>query len=866
MAFCTRAARQRLLITTALATSMLAGAAAAQSAVDEIVVTASRRAEVLSKVAISATAYTQEKMDAQGVKNVDDLVRLTPGIVLTPGRLGSNIAIRGVSSSAGSATTGVYIDDTPIQVRRVGTSSTNAYPVVFDLERVEVLRGPQGTLFGAGSEGGTIRFIQPEPSLTSFSTYIRSEGSYTQDSDFSYEAGLAVGGPIIEDKLGFRASAFFRHDGGWIDKVIGQFQVLDSTGKSGIGSLLFKPTGVYDENTNWSDTKAFRIALAAQVTDNLKITPSLFYQFVHINDNVYDIVPAASDFESGKFVAPQNIPIVDAAHINLPGTKLNEFSDDEIIMPTVKAEWDLGFAQLTSNTAYFYRHNVVQPDYTQLYETTYARRQVPIAGDFAVSPAENRQQGITQEVRLQGSLFEDKLTYVAGVFYSNMRQNAIQNSKVNYVSLVSSIANATVPGFPAPLPAVNNGAPFGPGYSAYINYYGMDLLNGVTTYFAHIYTKEEQAAVFGEVNYQLTDRLKLTLGARAGQNDVYLKPDYNGPNSNLNTPRGYACVPGTGSPGAPACVAVAIGQYKPGEGPFTPAFVTAPSSGSEKSFTPKIGLSFQADNNNLYYVTAAKGFRPGGAQQRQPSTCNDQLASLGYFGADGRPESPVIYGSDSVWSYEVGAKNKFMNGRLAFDSSVYYIDWKEVQSSVSLSTCSQSFFDNLGDATSKGFDIQATMVPVDGLVIGASVGYTDATYNSDTVLGGRRLFTAGSALNGNQPPWTATLSGQYDFVLPVIGLDAYLRGDYTWQSEGDKTGVTDPGSVSYDPVARVRTSTQLLNARVGLQKDDLDLSLFVNNLTNEHPYLGLGHTVNQPYWTSYSQRPRTVGMTLSYRY
>ena len=162
-------------MTTALAG--LTGPTLAQTApaggesqtVSEIVITATRHAESLSKVSQSVVALSEKALDVRGIKGISDISRMTPGVELNPNGFGtqSNIAIRGVSSQVGSATTGIYIDDTPIQTRVVGYSSTNTYPLVFDLDRVEVLRGPQGTLFGAGSEGGTIRFITPQPSLTS---------------------------------------------------------------------------------------------------------------------------------------------------------------------------------------------------------------------------------------------------------------------------------------------------------------------------------------------------------------------------------------------------------------------------------------------------------------------------------------------------------------------------------------------------------------------------------------------------------------------------------------------------------------------------------------------------------------------------
>ena len=135
-----------------------ASTAAAPETIEEIVVTATRRAEALSKVPISVSAFTQETMDEHGIKDFHDLVRYTPGVTID--QTGTNaISIRGISSSGGAGTTGIYIDDTPIQMRSVGFNPDDTLPKTFDLDRVEVLRGPQGTLFGAGSEGGTVRYI-----------------------------------------------------------------------------------------------------------------------------------------------------------------------------------------------------------------------------------------------------------------------------------------------------------------------------------------------------------------------------------------------------------------------------------------------------------------------------------------------------------------------------------------------------------------------------------------------------------------------------------------------------------------------------------------------------------------------------------
>ncbi len=131
---------------------------------------------------------------------------------------------------------------------------------MFDLERVEVLRGPQGTLFGAGSEGGTVRYITPQPSLTDYSGIARSEISFTQDGAPSYEGGAAFGGPVIEDALGFRFSAWYRRDGGWIDQV------------------NYRTDQTTIPNANGTDTYVLRGAITWAPLPQLTITPSIDYQ------------------------------------------------------------------------------------------------------------------------------------------------------------------------------------------------------------------------------------------------------------------------------------------------------------------------------------------------------------------------------------------------------------------------------------------------------------------------------------------------------------------------------------------------------------------------------------------------------------
>ena len=193
-----------LIVSSAVCAVSVAGAASASSGaeaaaaggLEEIVVTATRREEGISKVPISITALSQDALDQRGIRDLTELVGFTTGVSIDT--TGTNqISIRGISSSAGAGTTGIYIDDTPIQMRELGFNPDETLPKTFDLDRVEVLRGPQGTLFGSGSEGGTVRYIMTQPSVTQESTYVRSEAAYTQYGAPSGEVGPIPGVVVV---------------------------------------------------------------------------------------------------------------------------------------------------------------------------------------------------------------------------------------------------------------------------------------------------------------------------------------------------------------------------------------------------------------------------------------------------------------------------------------------------------------------------------------------------------------------------------------------------------------------------------------------------------------------------------------------
>lgn len=839
-------------------------AASSGSTLQEIVVTATRQEQVLSKVPISITAIGQAQMDSQGLKQLDDMERFTPGLKLT--RLDSTganvVAIRGIRSNAGSGTTGIYIDDTPIQVRNLGFGAGTAFPGFFDLERVEVLRGPQGTLFGAGSEGGTIRFIQTTPSLTEYGTYARGEVSGTRNGDPSYEGGAAFGGPIIDDRLGFRMSAFYRREGGFVDGVTGNVTVTDPTGAAYGDSTTFERTGVDAEDINWNSTTAFRAALKFQATDALTITPSFSYQKQHVNDGTGQYSLATSDEGSRNYSRlvnhagdPATNPLLNV--MNVPD---RQEGDDEFYLSALGASWDLGNdIALASNTSYFDRTSDQWFDFTQGYLQFYLLDQFPNGtyarpGQKAMSVYNNSQKNFVQEFRLQSTDRDARLSWVAGVFYSHNKQTADQQIHTNFLDKATSAGfEAWLPG--SGLQAYANGNPYGPGSSALANFLGIDQLPNGIIYTANWETIDEQLAGFAQVDYRVTDALKLTVGLRASQNKLKYNANFGGPETNGNAPFGFpVCFDSEENP---------VGCNIPvGTGVLTPVFPVSSAATKESAVTPKIGLSYELDDSNMLYATAAKGFRPGGASLKVPSVCNPELDDFGYA------TQPQTYDSDSVWSYELGTKNKVFDGRVILDASVYLIKWKDIQASVFLPSCAYDFVDNLANATSQGFDLGFQALVFDGLTMSGTVGYNKSTFDSDAASpGGVVIYSKDSSIPQVGAPWTFSLSGQYDFT--VLGTNnMYLRADVTHAAKEKPYGSTDSGANNYDPLERSVPAYSVVNARVGLEVAGADVSLFIDNLTDENPNLNLNHsdTFDLQDWSNSTLRARTYGLTVTYRY
>jgi len=345
----------------------------------------------------------------------------------------------------------------------------------------------------------------------------------------------------------------------------------------------------------------------------------------------------------------------------------------------------------------------------------------------------------------------------------------------------------------------------------------------------------------------VTEKLKVTAGLRVSNNKLDFAANYASPENNQNSPIG---TPGPVLP---------------------PSYSSNVLSNSERSTTPKFGISYQLDSNNLFYATAAKGFRPGGASQKVPITCNQDLVDFGYVDAAGNPKEPATYKSDSVWSYELGSKNKVLEDRLLIDASVYHIKWSNIQTAVFLTNCAEQFVANFSNATSQGFDASFQVSPMRGLSVMTTLGYNRSRFGADGISpGGVKVVKKDGVVPGSPPPWVYSVSSQYDFRI-MGDTRMYIRADWAGNSRANRVGQTDPSAPNFNPDMSPVDAYSQLNARLGVDLFGADVSLFVNNLTNAHPDLLLQNNsaltgLKRWLWTDQTLRPRTIGLLATYRY
>ena len=615
--------------------------------------------------------------------------------------------------------------------------------------------------------------MTPQPSLDTYSIYGRAEGSGTAGGGGNYEGGVGVGGPIVEDKLGFHVSGWFRQDAGWIDRVD--------------HSTLQTVQG----NANSTGTGVFRAALTFAPTPNLKITPSVFYQF--------------QDFKNTDLYW-RNLSSISANQFR-SGDPLGQPGHDRFLLPSLKINYEVGGLSLTSITSYFRRRSAIALDYSTVVPDVVLGPGAPPYGIPGFTSRTNEydgQENVTQEFRIQPSESGHRLNWVVGAFYQHSHQTSFEGiggSNLDTLFGVPDIAQF-----------------IGPNYQP--GNYALVSINSAV---------DNQYAVYANADFAITSRLKVLAGVRVAKQTSDFVNQQGGPF---------------------------------GGGPL----MTTTSSTSATPITPKFAIDYQADQNNLYYLSAAKGYRNGGGDAPVPiPQCSNDLATIGLNG------TPTSYRSDSLWSYEAGAKNRLLGGLLRLDSSAYYIRWSNIQQQVFLPNCDFKYVANLGSLTSRGFDVQATVEAMSNLTLSAAVGYNDSTYDQNVFAGTTHTTGANSVIVSkgdtiDNPPWNVTLSSHYTFS-PWSDQPAYFDADYVFRSRNNGViASSDPASLSYDPQQARMSQQNVLDLRLGVKIKRVDLSVFSTNVTNSHALtFSLHDALTSPVFKDVSIRPRVIGITAVYR-
>jgi outer membrane receptor protein involved in Fe transport len=884
-------------------------ATAAPTGIEEVVVTATRQTNSVNRVAMSVAAVTQRTLDEQGIKQTQDLTKIVPGLNMVGpaaagnGTTSATFSIRGVVATVGAATTGVYLDDVSLSKRaNTGVAQNNGapLPVLFDFDRVEVLKGPQGTLYGGSSEGGAIRFITASPSLTHMDGLVRTEVNAIDMGGVGYEFGAALGGPIVQDKLGFRVSGLWRRTPGWIDAYSAYDNSLLKKDANGRIDLEVNPQVLWQVTPQFSAkyssyfahgrsdggpgtvTQIFTPAGTPAPANQTFTTPSVCTRTDRPGSIPYaqtgQPTTAIAWNPTNPFTAPNPPGAVDnrpgqvfgcsgpqAANIHLrPSVTYGPFhtGKDVALVITGQSRIDNGTSNdlwvnaLTLNyqTPWFLATSITSllDDQTLLgnqggfedpntqgrtvednnahagFPLFYFAKPGGIVGDYNGGfQGRNFRQQFAQEVRFTSPADAKPFSWVAGFYYADSRTN------VGY----------TYPG---------NGDP------QLLAFYGIDAYTryGILNYgglMARLDADidDKEIAGFADVNWWiLPDRLKLEAGVRyASDTFTYRQLNY--------------------------------GQF----GGRLPDNPTALTQGVAKSnpLAPKFGIEYTIAPDQLIYFTAAKGFRAGGVNpQVAQSTCDAGLTALGITAN----QIPVAYGPDEVWSYEVGEKFRLLDNKMQLNTALYRIDWSGVQATIPIS-CGFNFVMNGGRARSEGFDLQATYHPFGPLTLTLNAGYTNARY-IDPVAGPNPAVQVAHSINAGDgfsiPKWQTSSSIEYDRTLvgPYLG---YARLDWQWQDA--YLNGTSWGTAGFNPNTYHVQAQNTVNLRIGVRRDNVEVNVFSNNITNAHAQLGNagnGHTVcsappaaaanksctsyvtDNPFVSEAFQRPRTVGAQINWRF
>lgn len=807
--------RTKLLRTSSLTALCAMGAVLAAPAVaqdtsddselraDTIIVTATRRAEGVQDIPLNIAAVGAAQIEEQGFDELADTLAYVPGInvVDNGGRQGNPIIVRGLNADPitfndgnndGGGTVATYLGEIPVFVDLK----------LNDMQRVEVLLGPQGTLYGAGTLGGAIRYIPNKPDFGGDLLRVRSEISqYSEAESLSYETGFTFN-KALSDTFAIRGSLDWEDDSGFIDypfvvQDIGVSEPDPDFADVAARAANFSPI----EDANSEETLSGRIAARWAPTNWLDGALTYYYQNADIGGR--QMSGRRSGLPLGEYEAALRVP------------EPNEVTN-ELIALEVTA--DLGFAELTSATGFSKWEEEGQRDQTDLLiSLEYSYEAFPTFTAFTREIGE--EERINQELRLV-STHGGPFNWIVGAFYNK------------YESPETS-------------------SEFTPGYSAFVGATpGADL-----EYFSQQFQETEETAFYGELSYDVTDKLTVTVGSRYYDYEQFTLSAVSFPLGDAT----FAQSPlGQVESILAADFAAGVAAAPPGtlrEDVEGPQFGTQEAIAGDSGTLFKFNLDYDVTDDALVYFTISEGYRIGdsnGLRNCDPFPVTSQNACAYapgvQFGADPVNDIAVLdersFGPDQTTNYEIGAKTTWLGGDLTLNGAIFFVEWTDPQVAAASINANIPITVNAAAAESQGVEASASWRVNDQFSVRGSYSHTETELTE----------LAPSLIRSVAPPGfgTAFEDGQVGDRLPgspedqfsffatydagtIYNGNVFLNLGYSWQGNVlTRTGGRG-GGVTLDSYGQTNVSAVY-------EAEAWKATLFVNNLFDEYIETGIRGT------------------------
>ncbi|MDA8916537.1 TonB-dependent receptor [Gammaproteobacteria bacterium] len=821
-----------------LNTSIYTGVLNGQDTVEEIVVTARKKSESLQDVPLSVSALRESDLEEKGVNVFEDYLLQLPGVTAGgsgPGQ--STIYIRGLASTTPNLTTaGVaglapnvsfYLDEQPL-----AQPGRNLDVYAADMARIEVLSGPQGTLFGASSQAGVVRMITNKPVMGESLSSIEVESRFTSGGDEGSKIEYMTNVPLGE-RSALRFVAYRDRRGGYIDQVAGtlnasqsaRFRAAGTVRANGLpvsssrggfqagadlsGVTLTNAVAIEKENANPVTYEGFRASVAHEINDNWNALATVAKQTIDA-DGVFFVDPTLDDLEIQRYTDDT----IEDEFENMSLTLEGSVGDLEVVY--AGAYTDRVTDQNIDYTDYLFVGQYL-PYYICDYYVTYtsnAPGNVPTgtcgAPNLLVDSTTNTEVQ-THEIRISGAI-NDTMSFTAGAFMSDLELTELNlfnypGSVGNDITYAANYAltDTSVTG------SINNASP---------GWFSAGPYSEPVIFFNDIKRTDNQQGFFGEISMDVSETSELTVGARWYDIEV----DFEG-SANSSFYNGF------GAPDTQQFGSNLSAQYAPGNANGYP------DKAKSDGVIGKVTYSWNPSEDLMYYVTWSEGFRPGLLNR-----------PVGSSNADGSYVVKPEVKSDEVTNLEFGWKTVLRDGKLRFNGSAFMVDVSGLQSTIFDPSIVNLFFsDNAADADITGLEGDFVYYTnVNGLVVSGAFSMLDTEITkslvptSDVVVGSDLAFAPGSQAN---------LAARKEW-----GMSSGNTGHWQLQIARSEKSFSDIMA----PNKAIQRSHHFVNMRYGMSNDEWTAELYIDNVTDKRAEISNTFVFDRSRLSVI--KPRTLGL------